>query len=123
MALTVTGLVGLSVSATPLGFVSLFTTDAEVARIAALALRYIGPAFGGFGLGMAMYFAAMGANRMRWPVFAALARISLAVGLGSVLANQAGMGMAGQFLGVAIGISAYGVFAASGVRKAVWSAR
>ena len=123
MALTVTGLVGLSVSATPLGFVRLFTADAEVARIAALALRYIGPAFGGFGLGMAMYFAAMGANRMRWPVFAALARISLAVGLGSVLANQAGMGMAGQFLGVAIGISAYGVFAASGVRKAVWSAR
>ena len=123
MAFGVTGLVGLGVSLFPLGFVSLFTPDADVAAIAALALSFIGPAFGGFGLGMALYFAAMGAQRMRWPVYAALARITLAVGLGYLLANQGGMGMAGQFLGVALGITAYGVLAAAGVRKGVWSAQ
>ncbi len=123
MAFVVTGLVGLAVSFSPLAFVSLFTSDAEVAKIAALALSYIGPAFGGFGLGMCMYFAAMGAHRMAWPVVAALARITLAVGLGSVLANQFGMGMAGHFLGVALGITAYGIFAAAGVRRGVWSAK
>jgi hypothetical protein len=51
-----------------------------------------------------------------------LARITLAVGLGGLLANQLGMGMAGHFLGVAIGITAYGIFAAAGVRRSVWSA-
>lgn len=123
MAFVVTGLVGLVVSCSPLAFVNLFTSDAEVARIAALALSYIGPAFGGFGLGMCMYFAALGAHRMRWPVIAALARITLAVGLGGWLANQMGMGMAGHFLGVALGITSYGVLAAAGVRPGVWAAR
>ena len=122
LALGVTGAFGLAVSWAPLAFVSFFTPDADVARIAALALGYVGPAFGFFGLGMAMYFAAMGANRMGWPVAAALARILVAVGGGSLLANQAGMGMSGHFLAVALGISAYGALAASGVRKGVWSA-
>lgn len=123
VALAVTGVVGLMVGLAPLAFVSLFTKDAEVARIAALALGFIGPAFGGFGLGMAMYFASMGAQRMAWSVAAALSRFSLAVGLGYVLAHFTSLGMAGHFLGVAMGITAYGVLAAAGVRKRVWSAR
>lgn len=120
MSFAVTGVVGLLVSLSPLVFVSLFTPDVEVAGIAALALSYIGPAFGGFGLGMAMYFAAMGAHRMRWPLYAGLARIGLAVGLGGLLADYFGMGMAGHFWGVALGITAYGVFAAAGVRACMW---
>lgn len=123
VAMGVTGIVGLAVGLAPLAFVSMFTKDAEVARIAALALGYIGPAFGGFGLGMAMYFASMGAQRMAWSVAAALSRFSLAVGLGYVLAHYTSLGMAGHFLGVALGITAYGVFAAAGVRQSVWSAR
>lgn len=120
MSFGVTGVVGLVVGLMPFAFVSFFTPDAQVAGIAAQALTYIGPAFGGFGLGMAMYFAAMGAHRMRWPLYAGLVRIALAVGLGGLLADHFGMGMAGHFLGVALGITAYGVFAAAGVRAGVW---
>ncbi|MEY2953676.1 MAG: hypothetical protein RLZZ401_1763 [Pseudomonadota bacterium] len=123
MALAVTGVAGLGVGLMPLAFVSVFTADPEVARIAALALSWIGPAFGGFGLGMAMYFAAMGAQRMRWPIVAGLTRLSLAVLLGGWLANTLGWGLQGHFVGVALGISAYGVLAAAGVRPGVWSAR
>ena len=125
LALLVAGCAGLATSWAPLAFVSMFTSDPAVAAIAALALAYIGPAFGFFGMGMAMYFAAMGAQRLLWPVVAGLARITLAVGASAWLASQAGMGMglAGHFLGVALGITAYGVLAAMGVRAAVWSAR
>ncbi len=42
----------------PLTFAGWFTGDAPVATLAASALRFTGFAFGGFGLGMAMYFAA-----------------------------------------------------------------
>jgi len=90
----------------PLRFAQLFTGDAAVAAIAASALGFTGPAFGGFGLGMAMYFASMGAGRMRWPVVAALSRIGLAVGGGWWLANGAGLGLAGHFIGMALGITA-----------------
>ena len=127
LAFLVTGLFGAVTAWSPLGGGSLFTPDPAVAKIAAMALTVIGPAFGGFGLGMAMYFAAMGAHRMGWPIVAAVSRFSLAVGGGYVLAHGLGdfqgLGMQGHFIGVALGISSYGLFAALGVRKAVWSAR
>ncbi len=123
LALAVAGLVGAAVGLAPARFAALFTHDAQVAAIAARALSWVGPAFGGFGLGMALYFASMGAGRMRWPVAAGLARIGLAAGGGWLLANVAGMGLDGHFLGVALGISAYGLVTALGVRPGAWSAR
>jgi len=123
LALGLAGAVGIAVSLAPDGFAKAFTQDAEVAAIAARALSWVGPAFGGFGLGMALYFASMGAGRMRWPIAAGLSRIGLAVGGGWCLANIAGMGIDGHFLGVALGITAYGVVTAMGVRPGAWSAR
>jgi Na+-driven multidrug efflux pump len=123
MAFLVCAVVGVSVALAPQRFAGFFASDAEVQAIAGLALAYIGPAFAGFGLGMAMYFAAMGAGRMRWPVVAGLSRLGIAVLGGHALANGLGMGMAGHFLAVALGITAYGVLAASAVRASVWSAQ
>lgn len=123
MALALAGAVGAVVGLAPDTFVGFFTKDAEVASIAARALSWVAPAFGGFGLGMALYFASMGAGRMGWPIAAGISRIALAAGGGWVLANVAGMGLDGHFLGVALGITAYGVVTAFGVRDANWSAR
>lgn len=123
LALTIAGMAGAAVGLAPVRFAGLFTHDAEVIDIAARALSWVGPAFGGFGLGMALYFASMGAGRMRWPVAAGLCRIALAVGGGWALANVFGMGLDGHFLGVALGITAYGVVTAMGVRQGEWTAR
>ena len=121
-----TALIGLTVGALPELFARLFTHDADVVAMAARALRYTGPAFGAFGLGMTMYFAAMGARRMGAPVLAGLARLGIATGGGWLLANGlggwVGMGPEGHFLGVALGIAAYGVISSAGVRPAVWRA-
>ncbi|SOZ36250.1 MATE family efflux transporter [Cupriavidus neocaledonicus] len=123
LALAIAGTAGAAVGLAPVRFASLFTHDPEVIAIAARALSWVGPAFGGFGLGMALYFASMGAGRMRWPVAAGLCRIALAAGGGWLLANVFGMGLDGHFLGVALGITAYGVVTALGVRPGEWSAR
>ena len=69
---------------------------------------------------MAIYFAAMGAGRMRWPVAAALSRLGIAVGGGWLLAEAWGFGLQGQFLAVALGIAAYGGINAAAVRAGVW---
>jgi Na+-driven multidrug efflux pump len=118
-----TGAAGLAVALAPTQFAGLFSGDPEVVSIAARALSFTGLAFGMFGLGMALYFASMGAGRMRWPVLAALSRIGLAVGGGWLLAEPAGMGLDGYFLGVALGIAAYGLVTAIGVRPGAWTAR
>ena len=98
--------------------------------VAARAVAHTGLAFGAFGLRMAMYFAAMGAQRMRAAVLAGLARLGIATGLGWCLAHGfwglggwAGLGPDGHFLGVALGLLAYGLISASGVRATVWRAR
>lgn len=130
LALACTALIGLLVALLPLQFAQLFSADTAVVHMAARALRYTGLAFGAFGLGMAMYFAAMGAQRMGAAVLAGLARLGTATGLGWCLAHGfwglggwAGMGPDGHFLGVALGLLAYGLISASGVRASVWRAR
>lgn len=120
MALGVCSAIGMTVAIFPMFFATMFASDAEVAEIAARALRIIGPAFGGFGLGMAMYFAALGAARMAYPIAAGLSRLAIAVGGGWLLGDALGMGMEGQFLAVALGVTAYGVLTAAAIRPGVW---
>ena len=119
MAPAATGLIGLAVGLFPLRVASLFTPDGQVAGLAASALRYIG--FGGFGIGMAMYFASLGAGRMTAPVFGGLARLAVAVGGGAILSHF--WGRDGNFIAVAPGIVAYGVTNAMGVNGRSWRAR
>jgi Na+-driven multidrug efflux pump len=120
MAFLLTGAAGIAIGLAPQAFASFFSRDPAVVAIATRALTFVGPAFGGFGLGMALYFSSMGAGRMGWPMLAGLSRIALAVGGGWLLADVAGMGLDGHFLGVALGITAYGVVTAAGVRPGVW---
>jgi Na+-driven multidrug efflux pump len=123
MALAVTMGVGVFVAIAPGFTAAAFSSDPEVVAIATQALAVIGFALPGFGVGMALYFASMGAGRMRWPVVAALSRIGLAVGGGWLLGDVLGYGLQGQFVAVALGISAYGIITAASVRPGVWSAR
>lgn len=123
LALGVTAVVGVIVTLFP-GFVAeAFTSDVAVSALATRALAAIGPALPFFGIGMALYFAAMGAGRMMWPVAAALTRIGFAVGGGWVLSDVMGFGLDGQFVAVALGITAYGAICASAVRPGVWPGR
>ena len=118
LAFVLAGACGAAVAIFPEAFARAFTDDAEVVAIAAQALRLIGPAYGAFGLGMAMYFAGQGAGRMAWPLAGALARLAVAVGGGALLA--APFGIEAQFAAVALGLIAYGVLNAAAVRPAIW---
>jgi Na+-driven multidrug efflux pump len=120
LALAVTGAIAIPVAIFPAATAAAFTADPAVQAIATEALSIIGWAMPGFGIGMAMYFAAMGAGRMAWPVAAALSRIGLAVGGGWVLSDLLGFGLTGQFVAVALGITAYGAVCAAAVRPGVW---
>jgi Na+-driven multidrug efflux pump len=118
MSFVLAGACGLVVALFPVQFARIFTDDPVVVDVAARALASIGPAYGAFGAGMAMYFASQGAGRMRWLVAAALARFGIAVGGGALLIGP--FGIEGQFVAVALGIAAYGLVTAAGVRPGVW---
>jgi Na+-driven multidrug efflux pump len=123
LAVAVAAALGLPIALAPRAVADAFTGDAAVAEIAARGLAYLGPALIGFGLGMAHYFASMGAGRMRGPVLGALSRIAIAAGGGWLLANVAGMGLDGYFFAVALGVTAFGAIIAASVRPGVWPGR
>jgi Na+-driven multidrug efflux pump len=123
LALAVTGAIAIPVALFPDATAAAFTADAAVRAVAGEALAIIAWAMPGFGLGMALYFAAMGAGRMAFPVIAGLARILIAVGGGWLLAEGLGLGLPGQFVAVAAGITAYGALCAAAVRPGVWPGR
>ena len=45
-------------------------------------LRAVGPFYGVFGFGLALYFASQGAGRLLWPLAAGFARMVFAIGGG-----------------------------------------
>jgi Na+-driven multidrug efflux pump len=118
LAFVLAGACGLVLTLFPENAARAFGAEEEVAAIAARALVLIGPAYGLFGLGMAMYFASQGAGRMGWPVAAAVARFTMAVGGGALLVGP--FGIEGQFVAVALGLGAYGLVTAAAVRPGVW---
>ncbi len=75
LAAAATETVGLAAALFPQAWLSLFTQDAEAIRIGVDYLRVVGPAYGLFGLGLSLYFAAQGARRMGWTLFAGAARL------------------------------------------------
>jgi putative MATE family efflux protein len=97
-----------------------FSQDETVRAAIRLYLLLVGPAFGAFGLGMALYFASQGAGRMAWPLGASVLRVVVATGGGWLLAEALGFGLAGQFTAVALALLAYGAAVALSVRPGVW---
>lgn len=92
LAAAATTTVGVAAALFPAAWLGLFTQDQEAIRVGSAYLRSVGPAYGLFGLGLAMYFASQGAQRMGWSLLAGLARL-LTVYLAGHLALRLGAGL------------------------------
>ena len=90
LAALVTGAVGLFGALFPHVWLGLFSKDAEVLAAGTLYLRTVGPLYGFFGLGLALYFASQGAGRLGWPLFAGFARLAIAGGVGFIAVRWLG---------------------------------
>lgn len=114
------GGIGVLAAVFPHPLARVFAADPAVQEAIVVYLRWVGPSFGPFGLGMALYFACQGAGRMRGPFAASVARLVVAVGGGWALAAWTGAGLAGAFAAIGLGLAAYGVLVAVSVRPGVW---
>lgn len=121
MAFVVTMPFGLWVAIWPDVLASFLTSDPQVQVHAATALSYLGWGLAPFAVGMTLYFASQGANRMRGPLLAGMFRISIAVGLGALLAQHLQPAASAYYLSVACAITIYGLVVALSVRPGVWS--
>lgn len=84
------GLLGLIVSLAPDLWAGLFTRDTAVLDYARQYLRWAGPCFAFFGVGLTLYFASQGSGKVLGPVLASTLRLIIVGGAGAwLVANSA----------------------------------
>jgi putative MATE family efflux protein len=115
-------LIGLSAAAAPHAWLSLFGADAAMIDAGSRYLHIVGPAYGLFGLGMALYFASQGAGRLLWPFLANLARLIIAA-CGGWLALRWTDSVTGVFIALAAALAAFGLINAAAVAGGAWFGR
>jgi len=99
--------IGLAAAIWPTMWLGIFSSDPEVLSTGSAYLRTVGPFFGFFGIGYALYCAGQGTGRMGWPVAGALIRAVVAIA-GSLLVLHANGDVIGVFLAAGIGMVLFG---------------
>jgi putative MATE family efflux protein len=122
IAFALTETIGLVAAAWPLAWLRLFGTDPVMLASGAAYLRAVGPFYGCFGLGLALYFASQGAGRLLWPVIGGLLRMIVAAG-GGALALTLGGSLHWVFAMLGAGLVCYGGVIAISIAAGTWCPR
>lgn len=114
LAFAVTETVGLIAAVFPVAWLTLFSAEAEMIETGRAYLQIVGPFYGFFGLGLVLYFAAQGQQRLTMPLIAGLIRLTIALG-GGWLALQWSGDIRALYLAMGLGLFAYGAIMLSAV--------
>jgi MATE family, multidrug efflux pump len=111
--------VGLAAAMAPRAWLVLFDTDPAMLDAGSRYLRAVGPFYGFFGLGMALYFASQGAGRVLWALLANLARLAIAA-VGGWLALHWSGSLSHVFLAMSAALTVFGLINAVAVAGGAW---
>ncbi len=112
-------IIGLAAAAAPRAWLSLFDSAPAMIDAGTRYLHAVGPVYGLFGLGMALYFASQGAGRLLWPLLANMARLLIAAGGGFIALRWSG-DLSAVFVALAVALAAFGLINAAAVVSGVW---
>ncbi len=111
--------IGLAAALFPAAWLSLFDRDPAMIAAGSAYLRVVGPCYGFFGLGMALYFASQGAGTLKWPVLAGFSRMVVAVGGGYILLRWAGS-LTAVYVALSAGLAVFGLMVALAIWRGAW---
>jgi Na+-driven multidrug efflux pump len=111
--------VGIAAALYPAAWLRLFGDDPAMIAAGSAYLRAVGPFYGCFGFGLALYFASQGAGKLLWPLLVGLARMIVAVG-GAWIVLRATGSLALMFVAIGAALLVYGAGIAAAVKAGVW---
>jgi Na+-driven multidrug efflux pump len=114
-----TGAIGLAAALFPSAWLSLFGDDSNMIETGSLYLRIVGPTYGFFGGGLALYFASQGAGRVGWAMMVAVLRVMIAGGGGWLAVTILG-GSTALFVVIAGALVIYGLGNVAAVAGGAW---
>ena len=123
MAAGATEAIGLTAALFPHAWIGLFSAEPEVLAAGAAYLRVVGPTYGFFGLGLALYFASQGAGRLLWPILAGAARLVVAAVGGWLILHWLGGALTALFAVMATALVIFGASVAGAIHLGAWGVR
>jgi Na+-driven multidrug efflux pump len=120
IAFAITEAIGTAAAIWPSAWPGLFSSDPRVIAAGSSYLRMVGPAYGFFGLGLALYFASQGAGRLFWPLFAGFLRMLVALG-GGWLALRVSGSLVWLFAAIAAGLVLQGMTVVTAIMAGAWA--
>jgi Na+-driven multidrug efflux pump len=111
--------IGLSAAFFPAAWLSLFGHDPKMIEVGTSYLQIVGPFYGFFGGGLALYFASQGAGRVGWSMMIAVLRVLIAAGGGFLAVTKLG-GSTGLFVALAAALVVYGFANVAAVAGGTW---
>ncbi|GGF85878.1 MATE family efflux transporter [Azorhizobium oxalatiphilum] len=119
LAFAVTEAIGLGAAFFPDVWLNLFSAEPGMIAAGSAYLRLVGPFYGFFGLGLALYFASQGAGRLLWPLVAGALRVLIALG-GGWVALSLGAPLSALFVALGLALLVYGATIFTAVRSGLW---
>jgi putative MATE family efflux protein len=120
IAAGVTASIGILAAAFPRAWLGLFTADLQAQAVGTTYLLIVGPCYGFFGLGLALYFASQGAGRLGWPLAAGFLRLGVAAAGGWFAGYWLGWGLPGIFIAMALALVVFGITIGAAVKAGAW---
>jgi putative MATE family efflux protein len=114
--------IGIAAAVWPSAWIALFSADARVIETGSAYLRIVGPFYGFFGLGLALYFASQGAGRLFWPLSAGFLRMIVAIGGGWVALRLTGS-LYWLYAALALGLFLHGAMLLAAISSGGWFRR
>jgi putative MATE family efflux protein len=118
----ITEVIGIAAALFPSTWLSLFGGEPAMLAYGSMYLRIVGPFYGFFGAGLALYFTSQGAGRLFWPVISATLRVLISAGLGWFAAAKLGNSI-GLFAALAAALVAFGTVNAVATFAGAWFSR
>jgi putative MATE family efflux protein len=113
--------IGVAAALYPRAWLALFGSDPAMIETGSAYLRAVGPFYGCFGFGLALYFASQGAGTLLWPLIAGFARMAVAIGGGWLVLDLTGS-LPLMFVAIGVALLIYGGGIAIAVRLGAWFA-
>ncbi|MGN6097810.1 MAG: MATE family efflux transporter [Bosea sp. (in: a-proteobacteria)] len=119
MAFALTEAIGLAAALFSEAWLRLISDVPMTIAAGSAYLRIVGPFYGFFGIGLALYFASQGAGQLLWPLFAGFLRLLIALGGGWFALKLTGS-LTTFFAMIALALVVYGATVFWAVRRGVW---
>ncbi|HEY1507183.1 MAG TPA: MATE family efflux transporter [Stellaceae bacterium] len=123
IAALMTEAIGIAAALAPRAWLGLFSSDALMIATGTQYMRIVGPFYGFFGLGLALYFASQGAGKLTWPLRAAALRLIVAIGGGWLALHLMPGNIAGVFVALGLALAVFGTMNALAIALGAWFGR